>query len=186
MFGVPCFRWIPAHSRVEARYCAALPAGGGARRLLDVGWPLRLRSGRCGTGRPEDLERVAEIQAHSPEAARWNPRDYLEHDFRVVEREGSVAGFVVAREVAEGECEMLNLAVAPEYAPARGGQAACRRHGAAATRGPCTWRFASPTRNARSFYKSFGFEEVGSQSWVLPGPPGRGRCHDVSFMLMSR
>jgi hypothetical protein len=22
MFGVPCYRWVPARSRVEARYCA--------------------------------------------------------------------------------------------------------------------------------------------------------------------
>jgi len=46
-------------------------------------------------------------------ASQWNPGDYLTFECQVAEREGQVVGFVVAR-AAAGECEILNLAVAPE------------------------------------------------------------------------
>lgn len=59
----------------------------------------------------QDLPAIAEIQSGAPDASQWNPRDYLAFDCRVAIAEDSVAGFVVARSVAEGEWEILNLAV---------------------------------------------------------------------------
>lgn len=56
---------------------------------------------------------MAAIQAAAPEAAHWNPADYLAHDCRVADVAGRVAGFIVTREVAPGEREILNLAVDP-------------------------------------------------------------------------
>ena len=60
-----------------------------------------------------DLAAIAAIQAAAPEAAHWNPADYLAHDCRVADAAGRVAGFIVTREVAPGEREILNLAVDP-------------------------------------------------------------------------
>src|SRR5579862_2425184 len=60
-----------------------------------------------------DLAAIDAIQAASPEASRWNPADYLKHDCRVCELNSCVAGFLVRREVAPGESEILNLAVDP-------------------------------------------------------------------------
>ena len=52
-------------------------------------------------GRPADLEAVAAIQYRSPEAAQWDPRDYLTHDFWVAAAsEDRVAGFLVLRRTA--------------------------------------------------------------------------------------
>src|ERR1700733_3349952 len=65
------------------------------------------------TARLADLAVIAAIQATSPEAAQWSPADYLKHDCHVAEVKGCVAGFLVAREVAPGEREILNLAVDP-------------------------------------------------------------------------
>lgn len=60
-----------------------------------------------------DLAAIDAIQAASPEAVRWNPADYLKNDCRVCDLNSCVAGFLVRREVAPGESEILNLAVDP-------------------------------------------------------------------------
>jgi ribosomal-protein-alanine N-acetyltransferase len=60
-----------------------------------------------------DLAAIAAIQAVSPDASHWDPADYLEHDCNVAVRDGRVAGFLVSRQVAPGEREILNLAVDP-------------------------------------------------------------------------
>jgi len=65
------------------------------------------------TARFTDLGPLAAIQAASPEAAQWNPLDYLKYDCRVADVESCVAGFLVFREVAPDEREILNLAVDP-------------------------------------------------------------------------
>jgi len=60
-----------------------------------------------------DLAAIDAIQAASPEASQWNPTDYLKHDCRVCDLNSCVAGFLVTREVAPGESEILNMAVDP-------------------------------------------------------------------------
>ncbi len=107
----------------------------------------------------EDLSRIAEIQAVSPEAAQWEPFSYLEHDCRVAICEGSLLGFVVARLVAPGECELLNLAVEP----------AARRKGIARSLlleaiagAPGAWflEVRASNRAAIQLYESAGFRAV--------------------------
>lgn len=120
-------------------------------------------------GRPEDLERVGDIQARSPGAARWAPAEYLAHDFRVAVRDGAVAGFVVARRVAEGESEILNLAVAPELR--RGGVGRrlvadlVDRHA-----GEVFLEVRESNREARIFYQAMGFEEAGRRPGYYSDP----------------
>ena len=67
---------------------------------------------------PTDLPAIAEIQAACPEASQWNPSDYFNYNCWVAERD-RLCGFVVTRQTAPGENEVLNLAVAPD----------CRRGG---------------------------------------------------------
>jgi ribosomal-protein-alanine N-acetyltransferase len=57
-----------------------------------------------------DLPAIAAIQAASPEASAWNPLDYI---CSVAESAGEVIAFLVTRETAPGEREILNLAVHP-------------------------------------------------------------------------
>ena len=65
-----------------------------------------------------DVERILAIQAACPEIAQWTNWDYNrvargEMAGWVVEEDGSVAGFIVARKIAD-EIEILNFAVATE------------------------------------------------------------------------
>jgi ribosomal-protein-alanine acetyltransferase len=65
-----------------------------------------------------DVESILAIQAACPEIAQWTAWDYNrvargEMAGWVVEEDGSVAGFIVARKIAD-EIEILNFAVSPE------------------------------------------------------------------------
>ncbi len=110
--------------------------------------------------RAEDLPEIARIQAASPEAACWDPKDYLRHECRVAEIGRAVVGFVVWRHVAPGEAEILNLAVAPGH----------RRRGVASRllapllqRRGVTWylEVRESNRAARRLYEKLGFRDVG-------------------------
>jgi ribosomal-protein-alanine N-acetyltransferase len=66
-------------------------------------------------GRADDLSQVLEIQEQSPQAAHWDPVQYLDRYFRVAEVEGRVVAFLVAHPVYPGEWEILNLATNSLY-----------------------------------------------------------------------
>jgi ribosomal-protein-alanine N-acetyltransferase len=106
-----------------------------------------------------DLEAVAAIQAASPGASHWTVADYLQYEFAVAVTSGVVAGFLVWRRLAEDECEVLNLAVAPEF----------RRQGIAGELLAPLLKLRDTqvflevresNQGARMFYKSIGFQEV--------------------------
>jgi ribosomal-protein-alanine N-acetyltransferase len=114
-----------------------------------------------------DLGSIAQIQAASPEAAQWDVPEYLKYDFLVALCDGQLAGFVVSRRVAEGESELLNLAVDPAFR--RRGIA--RRLIAALTSGyPGTlWlEVRESNLSARKLYESLGFCESGRRSGYYP------------------
>ncbi|HLY16056.1 MAG TPA: GNAT family N-acetyltransferase [Bryobacteraceae bacterium] len=109
-----------------------------------------------------DLQALGRIQAASPEAAQWDVTGYLEYDCVVAVCGESIAGFAVARQVAQGESELLNLAVDPAFRR----QGVARRlvgelrHGHPGT----LWLEVRETNlNARNLYKSLGFIEAGSR-----------------------
>ena len=121
-------------------------------------------------GGPRDLAQVAVIQAASPEAAQWSAADYLQYDFRVSVCGIRVAGFLVSRVVAQGETELLNLAVAPEF----------RRRGVARmlvesllaeSPGVVYLEVRESNWAARKFYNRMGFQEVSSRSGYYQAPP---------------
>ena len=122
-------------------------------------------------GSEPDLPGVAAVQAASPEAAPWNVTEYLLYDFRVADAGGRIAGFLVSRPVAEGESEVLNLAVTPDL----------RRRGVARellksflveAPGAVYLEVRESNRAAREFYKSMGFKEFGSRSGYYDSPGG--------------
>jgi ribosomal-protein-alanine N-acetyltransferase len=116
-----------------------------------------------------DLEAVGAIQSASPEASRWTPADYLQYECTVAICDSAVAGFLVWRSLGDGECEVLNLAVAPRF----------RRRGIAR-------ELLKPLLNlrdsriflevresnqaARIFYKSMGFQEVSIRKGYYDSP----------------
>ena len=121
-------------------------------------------------GGPGDLAEVAVIQGASPEAAQWDVSDYPRYDFRVSVGGTRVAGFLVSRMVAEGETELLNLAVAPDF----------RRQGVARklvesllaeSPGVVYLEVRESNRGAREFYNHMGFQEVSSRPGYYQGPP---------------
>jgi ribosomal-protein-alanine N-acetyltransferase len=121
-------------------------------------------------GGPGDLAQVAAIQTASPEAAQWDAAGYLLYDFRVSVCGIRVAGFLVSRALVEGETELLNLAVAPEF----------RRQGVARklveallaeSPGVVYLEVRESNRAARKFYDHMGFQEVSSRSGYYQDPP---------------
>ena len=127
-------------------------------------------SGVIRRGGPGDLTQVAAIQAASPEAAQWDAAGYLLYDFRVSVCGIRVAGFLVSRALVEGETELLNLAVAPEF----------RRQGVARklvesllaeSPGVVYLEVRESNRAARKFYDHMGFQEVSSRPGYYQDPP---------------
>jgi len=110
-------------------------------------------------GGTRDLWEIATIQAASAGAAEWPAADYLAYDLRVAVYGGHVAGFLVARRVAEGESEILNLAVAPEFRR-RGFARALVESLLKGAGGDVFLEVRSSNSGARELYKSLGFQEV--------------------------
>ncbi len=121
-------------------------------------------------GRPADLEAIGHIQAHSAGASQWKPAEYLEHDLRVAVAGGVLAGFVVARRVAEGESEILNLAVAPGFRR-RGVARALVAAVLAAHPGEVFLEVRESNQGGRAFYESIGFKELFYRPGYYSDPP---------------
>lgn len=118
-------------------------------------------------GGPDDLASIARIQAASPGASQWDVHEYLRYDLVVAECARRVIGFGVARRVAEGEAELLNLAVGPEFRKRGIGR---RLAGELISRHAGTlWLEVRETNvNARNLYKSLGFTETGYRPDYYP------------------
>lgn len=116
-----------------------------------------------------DLAAIAAIQAASPEAAQWNPMDYLTHDCRVGEVRGCVAGFLVTREVGPEEREILNLAVDPAERR-KGVGRALLKNALAHDQGRWFLEVRRSNSAAIQLYESAGFESAGSRSGYYREP----------------
>ena len=121
---------------------------------------------------PEDLVAIAQIQARSPEASQWEPDSYLNYDC-IVMADPHVLGFLVARQTAPGEREILNLAVDPTQ----------RRRGAARAlleaelgREKNQWFLEVRESNASAIalYQSAGFRVAGRRESYYSNPPESG------------
>lgn len=109
-----------------------------------------------------DLAGIAEILAASPEAAAWPAEQNLGYDCRVAMVRRRLAGFVTVHVLAEGEAEILNLAVAPQYRSRGIGKAlieAAQKHHP----GDLFLEVRQSNRRAISLYESCGFRRVGER-----------------------
>jgi ribosomal-protein-alanine acetyltransferase len=106
-----------------------------------------------------DLPEMRAIQDASPQAAQWDPADYLYYDVRVAVTQSRVVGFAVLRTLLPGEYEILNVAVHPEM---RRQGIAKALFGELLARGKSLFFLEVRPSNdgARAFYKSLGFKEV--------------------------
>lgn len=129
-------------------------------------------------GEPRDLASLEAIQLASPGAAVWDVSAYLAYDLLVAEMGPTIAGFLCARKLADDECELLNIAVAP-------GQ---RRHGIGASllreylRGFSGTVFLEVRRSnlgAQKFYKSLNFQEISVRKGYYSDP-----CEDGVVMKL--
>jgi ribosomal-protein-alanine N-acetyltransferase len=121
----------------------------------------------------EDLKEIAAIQAASPEAAAWDPAGYLDYGCLVGVRHGRVAGFFAYREAGPGECEILNLAVAPE-ARRRGMATALAGEVTALAGGAVFLEVRCSNAAARKLYEKLGFRQVGLRKDYYHSPPEDG------------
>jgi [ribosomal protein S18]-alanine N-acetyltransferase len=108
---------------------------------------------------PGDLNRIAAIQAASTGAARWDVADYLRYDCWVAISENRTAGYLVSRTLSEGESEILDLAVAPEFRR-RGIARALLQELLAMSNRTVFLEVRASNFAARNLYKCFGFQEV--------------------------
>lgn len=113
-------------------------------------------------GEPGDLAAIRAIQYASPQSARWDPVSYLNFDLLVAWEDARLAGFLVGRTLASCEHELLDLAVAPNFRRQGIGRALVRAWLDRA-RGEAFLEVRPSNHTARLFYKSLGFEEVGSR-----------------------
>jgi ribosomal-protein-alanine N-acetyltransferase len=125
-----------------------------------------------------DLDAIAAIQSVAPDASHWEPSDYLQNDCLVAVEAGTmghtrIMGFLLSRQVAPGEREILNLAVAP----------AARRRGIARklldaelARAGGAWFLEVRASNtaALGLYQDRGFQQVGIREEYYHDPPESG------------
>jgi ribosomal protein S18 acetylase RimI-like enzyme len=136
------------------------------RKLL----PSRIR---IRPARSSDLREISAIQASAAEASQWQAQDYLAYDCRVAILEDRIAGFVVSRQVAEQEREILNVAVHPEFRRLRIAsellQTEIKRSG-----GAHFLEVRESNAAARQLYERLGFQVVGTRPEYYENPNETG------------
>ena len=126
---------------------------------------------------PLDLPAIAAIQAASPEAARWNPAQYLDYDTRVAIAQDQVVAFLVLRQTAPGEREILNLAVDPGHRRQGIGRRLLMEVLAGPGTGPRSDWFLEvreSNRAAVGLYRGLGFVPSGFRPAYYADPPESG------------
>jgi ribosomal-protein-alanine N-acetyltransferase len=121
-------------------------------------------------GGEHDLPSIARIQQASPEASDWRVEDYLAYRLWVAESGGDIAGFLVGRVLGEGECELLNLAVAPQWRRKGIGRGLIQAF-LDESAGAVYLELRESNRAALNLYKSMGFQEVSRRSNYYNSPP---------------
>jgi ribosomal protein S18 acetylase RimI-like enzyme len=122
---------------------------------------------------PSDLREISAIQASASEASQWQAQDYLAFDCRVAILEDRIAGFVVSRQVAEQEREILNVAVHPEFRRLRIASELLQTE---ITRYAGTHFLEVRESNAaaRQLYERLGFQVVGTRPEYYENPNETG------------
>jgi ribosomal-protein-alanine N-acetyltransferase len=119
-----------------------------------------------------DAAAIAAIQARSPDAAPWTPESVAGAVCEVAVLEGAAAGFIVWRETAPGEREILNLAVDPRARRLGIGRRLVER--VLEARGECFLEVRESNHGARAFYRTLGFRDAGTRMNYYSGPAENG------------
>jgi ribosomal-protein-alanine N-acetyltransferase len=122
------------------------------------------------SGGAADLDAIGAIQGASPEAARWDVRDYLQYDLRVAICGKQIAGFLVCRTVDTAECEILNLAVSPDFRRQGMGRALVKSL-LATFAGTVFLEVRASNQAAIDLYKSLNFQVVSRRPEYYTSPP---------------
>jgi len=117
-----------------------------------------------------DLPALADIQARSPQAAPWHPADYLDHDLWIATLDQTPAAFLVLRPLAPGECEVLNLAVDPDFRR-RGLATALLRTALEHFHGDVFLEVRASNSTAQIFYQALGFQQLNLRPSYYSDPP---------------
>ena len=120
-----------------------------------------------------DIDAIVAIQNLAPDASHWEPSDYLQNDCLIATDGGRVIGFLLARQIAPGEREILNLAVAPSERR-RGVARKLLEAELASTRGLWFLEVRESNTAALRLYQSFGFQQVGMRPAYYHDPPESG------------
>jgi [ribosomal protein S18]-alanine N-acetyltransferase len=126
---------------------------------------------------PLDVEPVFEIQSACPEIAQWTVWDYErvgrgEMPGWIGESEGMVAGFLVARRLAN-DVEVLNFAVRPELRKRGIGSALLREvfnWGKSLRGGKIFLEVRASNLDAINFYEKFDFRATGRRPRYYSSP----------------
>jgi ribosomal-protein-alanine N-acetyltransferase len=121
-------------------------------------------------GTAADLPEVSAIQEASPEAAQWDPADYLGYHFLVAALPERVAGFLVFRNLGADECEVLNLVVSGDFRRKRVGRALFQAM-IAGYPGAIFLEVRESNVNAQEFYKSLNFKVISKRDNYYQRPP---------------
>ena len=121
-----------------------------------------------------DLEEILAIQAVTPEAAQWDPADYLGYRLAVCVEDNRVAAFAVWRETAPDERELLNLAVLLLFGDAvweRGSWNGCFSPPKQARHILFFWRCASRTPARARSISTWASKKLASGRTTIPFRP---------------
>jgi ribosomal-protein-alanine acetyltransferase len=121
-------------------------------------------------GLEADLPAIARIQAASPEASHWDPGGYLAYDLWVAVEGDRIAGFLVSRPLGQGEGELLNLAVEPEFRRRGAGKALVKAF-LEGFPGGVYLEVRESNSAALNLYKCLGFQEVTRRQGYYESPP---------------
>ena len=140
------------------------------RALLEELMPARVLT--RGADR-RDLSQISAIQKTALEASQWQPEDYLAFDCRVAIWQGKIAGFLVSRQVADKEREILNIVVHPDFRRL-GIATALLRAELERSPGAHFLEVRESNAAARELYKQIGFEDAGQRPGYYDNPPETG------------
>ncbi|MBL8232219.1 MAG: ribosomal protein S18-alanine N-acetyltransferase [Bryobacterales bacterium] len=122
-------------------------------------------------GGPGDVGVVRAIQAEALPSSKWDAEHYLRHEFYVALLDGEVSGFLVARNTAPDEREILNVAVAPRHRGKGIGERLLRRMLESGKPGDVFLEVRESNVRAQALYARIGFVVVGRRSNYYDDPP---------------
>jgi ribosomal protein S18 acetylase RimI-like enzyme len=120
-----------------------------------------------------DIAAILQIQSESGAASSWRAEDYLAYVCTVAEIDGQVAGYLLARQVAESEFEILHVAVAREFRR-RGVALSLIRVQLAESKGDWFLEVRASNTAARSLYEKARFMNIGVREGYYCDPPEHG------------